>query len=113
MDRRRSPDAASRRRKSARTRAAFCPGFAADALTDLLWERAHGRAKRVRLIADAILRTGWTTQAAYRGAPSEAPPITEDAAMVLVDQDLAAQGSTATCTRDDVRAALDYLANPS
>ncbi|HEY1883075.1 MAG TPA: hypothetical protein VGG51_08540 [Candidatus Cybelea sp.] len=31
---------------------------------------------------------------------------------VLVDQDLAAQGSSATCSREDVRAALDYLASP-
>ena len=90
----------------------FAPGFAADALDDLQWERGHGRAKRVRQIADAIVRTGRTTQAAYRGAVSEAPRITEDVAMVLVDQDLAAQGSSATCTRADVQAAIDYLANP-
>ena len=32
--------------------------------------------------------------------------------MVLVNQDLAAQGSSATCSRADVRAALEYLANP-
>lgn len=61
---------------------------------------------------EAIVRTGATTQAGYRGAPAEAPRITEDVAMVLVNQDLAAQGSAATCSRDDVRAAVDYLANP-
>ena len=32
--------------------------------------------------------------------------------MVLVDQELAAQGSCARCDRDDVRAAIAYLANP-
>lgn len=90
----------------------FAPGFAADPLDDLLWERHHGRAKRVQLIADAIVRTGWATQAGYRGAPSEAPRITEDVAMVLVDQDLAAQGSHATCSRADVQAAIEYLASP-
>ncbi|MBV9720169.1 MAG: hypothetical protein JOZ77_12690 [Candidatus Eremiobacteraeota bacterium] len=90
----------------------FAPGFAADALDDVLWERHHGRAKRVRLIADAIVRTGRITQAGYSGASSEAPRITEDVAMVLVDQDLAANGSSATCTRADVRAAIEYLANP-
>lgn len=58
------------------------------------------------------IRTGSTTQGAYRGAPAEAPRITEDVAMVLVNQDLAAQGSSATCSRDDVRAAIDYLASP-
>ena len=61
--------------------------------------------------ADAIVRTGRTTQAGYRGEPAEAPRITEDVAMVLVNQDLAAQGSSATCSRADVRAALEYL-NP-
>jgi hypothetical protein len=70
----------------------FTPGFASDALDDLLWERHHGQAKRVQLIADAIVRTGRTTQAEYRGDPAEAPRITEDVAMVLVNQDLAAQG---------------------
>ena len=90
----------------------FEPGFAADAIDDVLWERRHGQAKRVRLIADAIVRTGRTTQAGYRGEPAEAPRITEDVAMVLVNQDLAAQGSSATCSRADVRAALEYLANP-
>jgi DNA primase len=90
----------------------FAPGFAADGLNDLVWERRHGRAKRVRLIADAIVRTGWTTQLAYHGDPAQAPHLTEDVAMVLVNQDLAAQGSSATCDRDDVRAAIDYLSNP-
>ena len=93
-------------------KALFAPGFASDALEDLLWERHHGRAKRVRLIADAIVRAGWATQAGYSGVPAEAPRITEDVAMVLVDQDLAALGNAATCSRDDVRAALDYLASP-
>lgn len=93
-------------------RALLVPGFASDALDDLLWERRHGRAKRVRLIADAIVRTGWTTQAGYRGDPAQAPKITEDVAMVLVNSDLAAQGSFATCSRDDVHAAIDYLAGP-
>lgn len=92
--------------------ALFAPGFASDALDDLQWERHHGRAKRVRLIADAIVRTGWTTQKAYHGSPTEAPSLTEDVLMVLVDQDLAAEGSDATCTREDVRAAFEYLANP-
>jgi len=90
----------------------FAPGFAADALDDLLWERMHGRAKRVRLIADAIVRAGRATQVAYRGNPAEAPRITEDVAMVLVNQDLAAQGSSATCSRADVHAAIEYLSNP-
>ncbi|HEX4013696.1 MAG TPA: hypothetical protein VHX17_07405, partial [Candidatus Cybelea sp.] len=83
-------------------RALVVPGFASDAIEDLFWERTHGQPKRVRLIAEAILRTGWTTQSAYRGSAAEAPRLTEDVAMVLVDQDLAAQGSAAACSREDV-----------
>jgi DNA primase len=90
----------------------FEAGFAADALDNLCWDRVHGECKRVRLIADAIVRTGRATQAAYRANLGEAPHITEDVAMVLVDQDLAAQGSAARCNRDDVRAAIQYLSNP-
>ncbi len=93
-------------------RVLLAPGFASDALDDLVWERQHGRAKRVRLIADAIVRTGWTTQAGYHGDPQQAPKITEDVAMVLVNADLAAQGSDATCSREDVAAAIEYLASP-
>jgi len=46
------------------------------------------------------------------GDLSQAPRITEDVAMVLVDHDLVAQGSSATCSRAEVRAAIDYLTNP-
>ena len=89
----------------------FEPGFAGDALDDLLWERRHGRAKRVRIIAETLVRTAAATQTAER-LPGDAPHLDEDAAMLLVDQDLGAQGSTARCSRDDVRAAIAYLENP-
>ncbi len=90
----------------------FEPGFAADGLDDLLWERRRGRAKRVRLIAEAIVRTVRAAQTAYGGAPAEAPHINEETAMLLVNEDLIAQGSAATCDREDVRAAIEHLANP-
>ena len=38
--------------------------------------------------------------------------MTEDGAMVLVDQDLVAQGSSATYRRAEVRAAIDFVTNP-
>ena len=47
----------------------------------------------------------------YGGTPARAPHINEETAMLLVNQYLAAQGSAATCGRDDVRAAIEYLAN--
>ncbi|MBV9263672.1 MAG: hypothetical protein JO324_05060 [Candidatus Eremiobacteraeota bacterium] len=90
----------------------FAPGFAADGLDDLLWERIHGKRKRVRLIADAIVRAGSMVQARYYGDPARAPALTEDVAMLLVDDDLRMHGSSAQCDRDEVREALTYLANP-
>jgi hypothetical protein len=78
----------------------------------VLWERRHGRPKRVALIADAIVRSGWAMQQSYRNAPDEAPRLTEDVVMVLVNEDLVVQGSAARCDRDDVRAALGYLESP-
>ncbi|MBV8198044.1 MAG: hypothetical protein JO263_07910, partial [Candidatus Eremiobacteraeota bacterium] len=90
----------------------FAPGFASDGLDDLLWERAHGKHKRVRLIADAILRSGSMVQKTYYKDPARAPVITEDVAMLLVDDDLRMHGSSAECELKEVRAALDYLANP-
>ncbi len=41
-----------------------------------------------------------------------APVISEDAAMLLVDEELEKRGSTAVSTRDDVRAAFAHLTSP-
>jgi hypothetical protein len=43
-------------------RACFEPGYAADALTDLLWERKHGERKRILTVANLIRTTGWQLQ---------------------------------------------------
>ncbi len=43
-------------------RAPFEPGYAADALADLLWERKHGERKRVLTVANLIRSTGWHLQ---------------------------------------------------
>ncbi len=95
--------------------ALFQPGIiAADALEDLIWEEHHGRAKRIRIIAQIIRDAGWSTQcaAAQSGPPPDAPILTEDAAMILVDQSLHAQNSPVNCSRAEVRAALTYLTHP-
>ncbi len=95
-------------------RTCFAPGYATDALTDLAWDRIHGRAKRIRVIADLVTQEGLALQtaAARSGPPADAPHLTIDTAMALVDQRLIAAGSTHACTRDDVEAAFAYLANP-
>jgi hypothetical protein len=95
--------------------AAFAPGAVAqEVLPDIVWARDHGQKKRVRIIAEIVRSTGWATQcaAAQADTPADAPLVTEDAAMLLVDQELAAQGSHVNCAREEVRLAFEWLTNP-
>lgn len=48
----------------------------------------------------------------HANTSSDAPVLTEDAAMLLVDQDLTAQGAHVNCTREEVRLAFEWLTNP-
>jgi len=90
------------------------PGFACDFLSDLLWERTHGERKRIAVVADLIRREGWNAQvtAAQQGGPANAPLLTVDSAMLLVDAALRAAGSVQACTRDQVQAAFSHLTDP-
>ncbi len=81
-------------------------------LPALVWERTHGRAKRVAVTAQLIREVVWRRQVAVLGHRDDAPVISEDAAMLLVDEELEKRGSTAVSTRDDVRAAFAYLTSP-
>jgi hypothetical protein len=91
------------------------PGYACDVMSDLLWERRHGIAKRVATIAYLIEREGWSVQrtAAEQGGAAEAPSLTVDAAMMLVDAALKAAGSSQACARVEVEEAFAYLASPN
>jgi hypothetical protein len=93
-------------------RAVFAPGYAEDHLPALVWERTHGRAKRVAVTAQLIHEVVWRRQVAVLGHRDDAPVISEDAAMLLVDEELEKRGSTAVSTRDDVRAAFAHLTSP-
>lgn len=95
-------------------RVLFAPGVVADHLTDLLWQRAHGEAKRVRVVCDAIRAAGWEAQktAVTFDEPDQAPLITEDAALLLVDEHLKEAGAHLPATRAEVRDAFAYLTNP-
>ena len=90
------------------------PGYAADVVPDLLWQRRHGAAKRVATVARIVQTEGWKAQqtAAEQGGPANAPHLTLDAAMLLVDASLRAAGSTESCTREEVQSAFAYLTNP-
>jgi DNA primase len=95
-------------------RSVLQPGFASDPLWDLTWEREHGHAKRVTVVAALIHREGWASQvaAAEQSDRGEAPHLTVDAAMLLVDAALKVAGSTQACTREEVEAAFEYLTHP-
>ena len=88
--------------------------LAADVLAEVQWKRTHGERKRVRIVAEFIHSAGWATQSAavQAGSPKDAPLLTEDAAMLLVDQELLAQNCNVSCTREQVRLAFEYLTNP-
>ncbi len=90
------------------------PGYASDVLGDLLWQRQHGQAKRVKTIAALLQREGWNAQrtAAEEGGAENAPHLTVDAAMLLVDAALQASNSKQACSREDVILAIAWLTNP-
>jgi hypothetical protein len=89
-------------------RPALAPGFASDFLGGVLWERRHGAAKRVAVATELLWRIGWEQQGALIGA-ADVPHLTEDAAMLLVDQALRAANSTASADRTTIRAAITEL----
>jgi hypothetical protein len=100
---------------AAELRAVFAPGFAADAIEALLWEREHGARKRVAVVCDILCSAGWRNQvaAAHVGDPSDAPHLDEDAAMMLVDEELLGrQGSQRPADRADIRRAFAHLTDP-
>ncbi|HEY9085593.1 MAG TPA: hypothetical protein VIN40_06625 [Candidatus Tyrphobacter sp.] len=91
------------------------PGYASDLVADLIWNRAHGAAKRVATIAFLLEREGWKLQltAAQQGGRAHAARLTVDTAMPLIDEALRAAGSAQACTREEVEEAFAYLASPN
>ncbi|HTD36413.1 MAG TPA: hypothetical protein VK669_02770 [Candidatus Limnocylindrales bacterium] len=89
----------------------FAPGFAEDALADVLWEHEHGRAKRVAVIAQMLESVGLREQRLVAN-PSDAPRLTIEAATLCVNEALADADSDARCERADVEAAFAWLTSP-
>ena len=97
----------------AELRALFAPGLVVDVVDDAVWNAAHGGAKRVGAICDAIEAIAVRAQRVAIGtAPGDAPLLDVDAAMMLLDEHFAAAGSAARCSRADVVAAFDWLTHP-
>jgi hypothetical protein len=67
------------------------PGRVKSALEALLWERDHGRPKRVAVIADIIVRRGWEHQVGLIRSgvlPARSSPLTKEAIGILVEDGL-------------------------
>jgi hypothetical protein len=81
----------------------FAPGLAAGHVADLTWSRDHGPRKRLTVICDALREFAWSAQSAAADfhAPADAPLLTEDAAILLVDEWLRTQNSHVPCSRRD------------
>lgn len=65
-------------------------------IRSLLWERQHGRPKRVAVIAQRLARAAWQTQVmlAKTVAIAETPSFSEDTLFVLTDETLASEVSS-------------------
>ena len=92
-------------------REALAPGRAEVALRALLWERDHGRRKRIEVIAELTARLGWDLQRtlAQGVALDQVPPLTEETLFMLVDEELVHESVTAGATLEEARAALQLL----
>jgi hypothetical protein len=80
-------------------------------LRALLWERDHGRRKRIAVIADQMARALWQTQVTLATTVpfEQMPVIGEDTLFILVDQALAAEGLMDGARLDEARAAIVLL----
>jgi hypothetical protein len=92
-------------------RALFAPGFVYDRLGELEWDRTHGEEKRAAIVRQILRREGYTAQSTIVGhvAASDAPVLTLDAAMLLVETALTHAGATVCATREEVHAAMEDL----
>ncbi|MBD5657142.1 MAG: hypothetical protein IAI50_18480, partial [Candidatus Eremiobacteraeota bacterium] len=76
------------------------------------WERAHGRPKRIAVLCRLIAGRAWAAQLTLAGniAPTDAPALTEDALLLLVDDELTRQGVVGGTNRLEVRESCTILA---
>jgi hypothetical protein len=89
----------------------FAAGVVEDRLTDLAWSREHGAQKRLAVIASLLHRTAWNDQKALVGrvAAADAPALTVDAALMLVDTALQQSNATGGASRAEIETAIADL----
>jgi hypothetical protein len=89
----------------------FTTGPVADRLDDLAWNRAHGPEKRLAAIAALLHRAAWSAQreVVRQVEPADAPVVTLDSALLIVDAALGAAKATGGATRAEVETAMQDL----
>lgn len=89
----------------------FAAGIVEDRLADLAWDREHGEEKRLTVIASVLHTTAWNAQKALVGRvdAEDAPALTVDAALMLVDTALQEAKATGGATRAEVETAIADL----
>ena len=89
----------------------FVAGLLHDGLASLEWQRIHGAEKRVLYVRQILRREGYATQRSLVGrvARDEAPVLSLDAAMLLVEAELQKAGITNMATREEIKTAMDDL----
>jgi hypothetical protein len=89
----------------------FAAGVVEDRLADLAWSREHGTQKRLAVIAKLLHETAWNAQKALVGRVEarDAPALTVDAALMLVDTALQQAKATGGATRAEVETAMADL----
>jgi hypothetical protein len=89
----------------------LAPGAVRDRVAAVEWQRLHGSEKRALVVRDILRREGYVAQCRLVGhiVPADAPVLTLDAAMVLVEAELQKAAVTTMATRNEIQTAIDDL----
>jgi hypothetical protein len=89
----------------------FQGGPVHDRLRDLIWNRTHGAEKRAIVIRTILQREAYAAQRDIAGQVpwNEAPVLTPDLAMVLVEGALRKAGTSGAASREEIRSAMGDL----
>lgn len=92
----------------------FAPGFGAEKLDDLAWDRTHGPAKRLRVVASWLVEIGLELQKMAQRLAEDTPPprLTADVALSCIDDRLRMMHGTHGVTREEIDAAFTWLTSP-
>ena len=93
-------------------RPSFEPGFAEDAIGDLVWERSHGIRKRILAISELLQKIASREQhIALTATPAFAARLTVDSAMICIDESLAESAEPGVIQRENGARIVTVTAN--